>query len=96
MTVDGREGSAATPFVGLWMRKCLTLTHTVAANRTGLPHAVPVDEGRGNMVVPMRQLKIVVFAPAPQFYEVEKRCSSGKGLKGIKERSFIVTISSMK
>jgi hypothetical protein len=81
MTVDGREESAATPFVGIVDAKSLILTQTVATNDTGLPHAVSVDEGREDMAVPMRQLEIVVFAPAPQFYEVEKRCSSRQGLE---------------
>lgn len=75
MTVDGRKRSTPTPLVGVVDAKSLTLTLTIATNDTVLPHAVSVDEVTGDVVVPIRQLGITVFAPTPPFYEVEKRCS---------------------
>ena len=63
MTIDGRNGSTPMPIIGVVDAKTLKMVQKVPTGDTVLAHAVSVDESSGNMVVPERQLGIVVYSP---------------------------------
>jgi hypothetical protein len=56
MTIDGRNGSIATPLVRI------RLTQTIPTYDSVLAHPVSVDESDGKIFVPIRQLGITVFS----------------------------------
>jgi hypothetical protein len=62
MTIDGRNGSIATPLVRIVDAERFRLTQTIPTYDSVLAHPVSVDESDGKIFVPIRQLGITVFS----------------------------------